>query len=96
MAKKAKKLTDQQKVDIYYSVDNEGLAQSITEGYLDDNVKGTALAPLVKAAQKAIKAVESKLEKLGIGFDGYENVKALEEKIENQQNNNEESSADQS
>lgn len=79
--KKTKKLTNEQKVKIYDTIDNEGAVTALVNGYLDAEVKGTTLAPVVKEAKKALQKFNGKLEKLGMDYDNIQFLRAL-----NQQN----------
>jgi membrane-bound lytic murein transglycosylase B len=60
--KKPKKLTAQQKLDVYYAFDNEGQEYAVIEGYLDETVKGTAFAAAVNDYKKAAKAFHAVIE----------------------------------
>jgi len=73
--KKLKKLSNQQKIDIADSIDDNGAFFAVLEGYLDELTKGTVLEPYVKAYKKAQKEFNAKILKLGLTFEKIEDLR---------------------
>lgn len=90
--KKLKKLSNQQKINVFDSIEDNGADFAVSEGYLDDLTKGTVLEPYVKAYKKAQKEFNAKTLKLGLTSDEIEDLKdklAAEEEEADQEDGDE-------